>query len=538
MKFSDCIDYLSKSTLDLYTCWHIIKSMLSQHPDFSPVFETSETRYSITDLNTAISRLQSFSIDYETEQRQRSTAIQLSRLDLLLFCALEAATCRVGLRTSALPRKGFLDLFESVLQRSNNTLKMKGLTSILQLQYVADMFLIADTSGQLWFSEEEIDSVLGLRSRTFHLVMKTSTSVPRDTSSDPACSIENTKAIVWKLLKFSQRPWGYHEFSGRGDDIQLTLVRINNWISRRNQQISELVLEYFRDRNLQLLLCPISNRPMTDAVYLRCGKTVGRSAFLGLLSGEFPAAHCCCDGLYDDLQHDLHPSPVISQLSITHLSLFLEPKDIVKYGDLPTIEFVFPTINSDHTKLELLQTAIVSENDPIAKFLASRIPDLNRFVDGRTALICAASIGSEFIVSMLLEQGASTELRDNAGRNALNHAAANYHSGLMRILFQSSTSVSLQEAMDAKQDVPSGSQLRCSMALHDIWQGLQLTDDRNSVRYLQRAMELDPENHLFAEEMQECLDLKDSPQQEGNDLRSFGNSFLNPFDMRSRRKLV
>src|SRR5205085_11088631 len=45
-----------------------------------------------------------------------------------------------------------------------------------------------------------------------------------------------------------------------------------------------------------------------------------------------------------------------------------------------------------------------------------------------------------------------------------------------------------------------------SVSLHGLWLGYQKSGNHNAILYLRRAMELDPENHVYAEEMQVYLD--------------------------------
>ena len=70
-------------------------------------------------------------------------------------------------------------------------------------------------------------------------------------------------------------------------------------------------------------------------------------------------------------------------------------------------------------------------------------------------------------------------------------------------------------AVSSDSQIAKEDKERCAEAFHDLWQGFQKAGLDQAILYLQRAMELDPENHLYAEEMQTYLDDLDSRQSEG-----------------------
>ena len=64
--------------------------------------------------------------------------------------------------------------------------------------------------------------------------------------------------------------------------------------------------------------------------------------------------------------------------------------------------------------------------------------------EGVTLLIMAAAGGQEAMVRMLLQRGASVNLRDSIGITALMHAAVNGHATIVQVLLEAKADASLQ----------------------------------------------------------------------------------------------
>jgi len=244
---------------------------------------------------------------------------------------------------------------------------------------------------------------------------------------------------------------------------------------------------------------------MTDAIYLRCGKTVNQAALEELIAGNIPESHCCCDEIHVDIAHKLHDCPLISDLAIHHLRRALDITDIVKYGDLPTLQYVFPEVKREE-KVKLLHLAVASKNLTITTFLLNSGVDVNSRDDGKTPLILAATAGSTELLMALLHFGARPGDRDENGVSPLTYASRKDHQAIVDILFAKTTNVALESVLSSELEIAEKDRENVATALHDLWLGLKEVDSNDSILYLQRAMELDPENHLFAEEMQAYLD--------------------------------
>ena len=491
--------------MDWYICGQVIKSVLLQHPDFSYVPDNMNgTLYSVLDMKAALEKLEAICPTYENGIGT-SPVDSMSKLDLLTYSALEAAESMLG-STVRLPGKGFLKLCESILGTTSAILRFKTLNLLCALQQLVDTTLKDDTLGSISLDEGELESLLALRAST-------SSQLSTCGSSSGDLRLESLDGSVKRRFReyttFYQRivPKTSYEV----DTAHLAIIKLDDWATKRKMTLSQRVQEYFRNHGLSPLLCPISERPMTDAIYLRCGKTVNQAALEELIAGNIPESHCCCDEIHVDIAHKLHNCPVISDLAIHHLRTALEITDIVRYGDLPTVEYSFPEVKEDE-KVELLHLAVASKNITIATFLLNSGVDVNSRGNWKPPLILAAASGSTDLVKTLLHFGARPGERDDDGLSPLTYAARKEHQPIVDILFTEITHVPLESVVSAEIEIFGKDQGNTASALHDLWLGLKDTDNSDSILYLQRAMELDPENHLFAEEMQSYLDDQETLQ--------------------------
>jgi Ankyrin repeats (3 copies) len=508
IKILDSVSQLAHSGLDWYICWQIIISMLSQHPDFSHVPENgNETLCSTLDLTTAFDRLSVYGTFRNSESHDLVYPLdRVPKLDVLTLAALEAA-CRLLGSMNTIPRKGFLILAKSVISNPWPDLRYKAFVLVFMLQRLTDTFLEADTSGDHILTQTELTTALTSRTQTsgvLHPKLLLSESDHRNTRT---AADEN---IVSQVKRRYTKPLPRlipFEVAINAEDAHLAIVKLDNWVSRTTMTSAEKVRDYFRGPGLKPLLCPISDRPMTDAVYLRCGITARQSAISELLRGEIPLSHCCCNEMHQDMEHQLHDCPIISTIAIYHLSRVLTSGDLIRYGDLPTLQFILPSIEDQAQRIGLLRLAIDVRNTEIATLLVTHDTDLEQFVDGKTALMYTASLGLLDMVKILVTYGAPLSQRDSEGRNGLGHAASEDHDDVVEFLFSKMCSIPLKLALLPDADVPVRCQESCAEALHDLW--LTYRDIRgrdDAVSYLRRAMELNPESHHYAEEMQEYLD--------------------------------
>ena len=445
-------------------------------------------------------KLEAICPTYENGSSTTSPVDSMSKLDLLAYSALEAAQNMLG-NTIRLPGKGFLKLCESIIGTPSTILRFKTLDLICSLQYLVDTTLKEDTLGSIPLEKGELDSLLALRvSTSRHLSAAGSSNGDSHTQT----SLHNSvKRRFRDDTVFYQRivPQTSYEV----DTAHLAIIKLDDWATRRKMTLSQRVQEYFRNNGLSPLMCPISERPMTDAIYLRCGKTVNQAALEELIAGNIPESHCCCDEIHVDIVHKLHDCPLISDLAIHHLRRALDITDIVKYGDLPTLQYVFPEVKRDE-KVKLLHLAVASKNLTITTFLLNSGVDVNSRDDGKTPLILAATAGSTELLMALLHFGARPADRDENGVSPLTYASRNDHQAIVDILFTKTTNTALESVLSSELEIPEKDREDIATGLHDLWLGLKEGDSVDSILYLQRAMELDPENHLFAEEMQAYLD--------------------------------
>jgi hypothetical protein len=251
---------------------------------------------------------------------------------------------------------------------------------------------------------------------------------------------------------------------------------------------------------------------MTDAIYLRCGKTVNQAALEALIAGNIPESHCCCEEIHIDIAHKLHDCPLVSDLAIRNLRRALDPPDIVRYGDLPTLRVVFPDIKDDE-KNKLLHIAMTSKNLPVITFLLDSGVDANIIDDDRkTPLMRAAENGSTDFVLALLHYGARPEDRSDEGFSALMYAVRNGHRAASEIIFKKLASVTIDAAINGETSIDEKNRESCATALHDLWIGFKDSENEDRMLYLQRAMELDPGNHIYAEEIQAYYDDQEDTQ--------------------------
>ena len=148
----------------------------------------------------------------------------------------------------------------------------------------------------------------------------------------------------------------------------------------------------------------------------------------------------------------------------------------------------------------------------MAMFLIESSLDVDFPISGETHLICAASLGSLELVTLLLQQGAEPTYRDSNGMTALAHAVNGGHQSVVETIFFRMTNTPFAASASRDFDVPENDKKSYAGALHEIWAGYRKSGNYNAIVYLRRAMELDPENHLFAEEMQKYLDEQDEIQ--------------------------
>lgn len=505
---TECIRFLEKSRLDWYICGQVIKSALLQHSDFSYVPDNMNgTLYSVLDMRAALEKLEAICPTYEGANDRASPIDSMSKLDLLAYSALESAQNMLGNTTVRLPGKGFLKLCESVTGTPSSILRFKTLSLLCSLQYHVDTTLKEDTLGSIPLEEGELDELLALRSSTSrHLSVR---PLSNGDSDNQASLYDSVKRRFREDTAFYQRI--VPQISYEVDTAHLAIIKLDYWATRRKMTLSQRVQEYFRNNGLAPLICPISERPMTEAIYLRCGKTVNQPALEELIAGNIPESHCCCDEIHVDIAHKLHDCPLISDLAIQNLRQALDVTDIVKYGDLPTLEYVFPEVNRDE-RVKLLHLAVASKNLPIITFLLNSGVDVNSHDAGKTALTLAAAAGSTDLLMTLLHFGALPGGRDENGFSPLTHAALRDHQAIVDILFTKSTDIPLDSALSSELEIPEKDRETTATALHDLWLGVKDADNNDSILYLQRAMELDPENHLYAEEMQAYLDDQETLQ--------------------------
>lgn len=132
--------------------------------------------------------------------------------------------------------------------------------------------------------------------------------------------------------------------------------------------------------------------------------------------------------------------------------------------------------------------------------------DVDIPVDGETHLISAAVLGSLELVTKLLDYGALPTYRDRTGMTALAHAVGGGHQPVVELLFFRLTNTPLATAVSHDIEIANENKEPYTDALHELWLGYRKCGSHNAIIYLRRAMELDPENHLYAEEMQIYLD--------------------------------
>jgi hypothetical protein len=481
--------------------------MLLQHADFSYVPESSVgSLYSVLDMKTAIEKLDSLCPSAQQNEETPPQIDQLPRLDLITYCTLEAAQQMLP-QLTPLSRKGYLKFPETVLTSPALEIRFKAATLLCALQVSTDSLFTADTAGEINLDEKELSSALHLRALTARIPTTTNPR-PNEASVTPA--------LPYKLIrrKIHERTLFTRAISGTTlvinmEDAHLALIQMDEWASRKTQSLSQRVQIYFRENGMGSLLCPISERPMTDAIYVRCGKTVGQAALRELISGNIPASHCCCEEIHDDIEHTLHEEPVIRNLAIEHLSRVLEMSDVVRYGDLPTLQRLYTQIKDEQEKAILLRLAITHKNISLAMFLLESTLDVDFPINGETHLISSASLGSVDLVTTLLQHGARPTYRDRNGMTALAHAVNSGHQAVVEVMFFRMTNTPFATAVSHDVHVPEDDKELYAEALHELWVGYRKCGGHNAIIYLRRAMELDPENHLYAEEMQVYLDEQD-----------------------------
>jgi hypothetical protein len=479
--------------------------MLLQHSEFSQVHETTNgTLYSVLDMKTALGKLETIYPNNDEDHDAFLPIYELTRFDLLVYCALDAAH-RLLLGVTTIPPKGFSKLVEAVVSTPSPVLRFKTLTLVCTLQSLADSLLRDDTLGVKSLDESELASILGLRTSTSrHLSGAKLNGV---TSQGLRSLHEPVKRRFKEDTKFIQQI--SLPIDSEIDTAHLAILRLEDLLTRREMNLAQRVQEYFRINGLDPLLCPISERPMTEAIFLRCGKTINQAALEELIAGNIPELHCCCDEIHIDIAHKLHDCPLISDLAIRHLRRALDISDVVKYGDLPTLRVAFSEVK-DEDKVKLLHISIATKNLSIVTFLLDAGVDVNIADNDRTPLMLAAGLGSTDLVVALLHYGASPDHRDSKGVCALTCAASKSHRAVVEIIFKKSAKVTVESALSPETSLAAENRGQCAIALHDLWLGFKESDHRDSILYLQRAMELDPENHLYAEEMQAYLDDQES----------------------------
>jgi hypothetical protein len=481
------------------------------------------TLYSVLDMKAALEKLELICPTYEGESDRTSPIDSMSKLDLLAYSALEAAQNMLP-NTVRLPGKGFLKLCESIVGTPSAILQFKTLSLLCSLQYWVDTALKEDTLGSIPLNEDELDELLALRSSTSsHLSARGLTNGESETQ---ASLHDSVKRRFREDITFYQRivPQSSYEV----DTAHIAIIKLDDWATRRKMTLSQRVQEYFRNNGLSPLLCPISERPMTEGIYLRCGKTVNQPALEELIAGNIPESHCCCDEIHVDIAHKLHDCPLISDLAIQNLRRALGIMDIVKYGDLPTLRYVFPEIKRDE-RIKALHLAVASKNLTTTTFLLDSGVDVNSRDVGKTPLTLAAASGSTELLMALLHFGARPADRDDNGVSPLTHAALKDHQAIVDILFAKMTELQLESALSSELEIPEKDRGNTATALHDLWSGVKDTDNDDSILYLQRAMELDPENHLYAEEMQAYLDDQETIQADRTYVTITGSFYLRTF---------
>lgn len=462
------------------------------------------TLYSVLDTKTALEKFESFRPSLTRDEETPAQIDQLTRLEFLTYCALEAAQNLLP-RMASLSRKGYLKLPESALASPTREIRFKAATLLCSLQASTDSLFIADTTGDVDLNEAELASALGLRAMTARILPNTNLQ-PNEASAAENLPKNVVKRKVYNAALFSRAVSRTASTVINVEDAHLAIIELDDWATRRNSSPSQRVQTYFRENGLQFLLCPISERPMTDAIYVRCSKIVGQAALRELISGNIPASHCCCEEIHDDIEHTLHDEPVITSLAIEHLGRALSIADVVKYGDLPTLQRLHPQIKDEQEKATLLRLAIIHKNIYLAIFLIDSAVDIDILVDGETHLISAAALGSLELVTKLLDHGALPAYRDRTGMTALAHAVSGGHQPVVELLFFRLANTPLTTAISHDMEIAKEIKGPYIEALHELWLGYRKAGSHNAIIYLRRAMELDPENHLYAEEMQVYLD--------------------------------
>jgi ankyrin repeat protein len=487
----ECVAFLDASRLDWYICRQIIHSILLQHPDFSsvPVTGGGATLYSVLDTKTALQRLESICPPYEDSEHP-----PISRRELLLYCLLDVAH-RLVVRSTSLPPKSYLDLAEASFDVGSKIIDFKAKTIFCVLENSANSLLAKYTLGTLPFTNSDLDMALGLRSAAARLVSKNRSRQQLHFDS----AVRESFKRKFDFGRQINSPSPEHR-----DAIHLEIIKLQDMLTTTGQlPFPDRVHHYFRDNDLEPLICPISQRPMTEAVYLRCGKTVNLAALEELIAGDIPETHCCCDEIHIDIEHKLHDSPLVSDLAIRHLSRALTPVEVVRYGDLPTLRHIFPEIREDD-KVDLLHASL--KNVAMLTFLLNNGVKADAPKDGVTALMTTSSQGSIDSVVTLLHFGAEPDARDPLGVSSIMFALRNEKPAVAETLLSKISGVPIDLLLSGDTEIPPESVDRSATALHDFYLGLQKYDKEGSLCYLQRAMELDPENHLYAEEMQVYLD--------------------------------
>ena len=441
--------------------------MLLQHPDFSAVPEnTTGTLYSVLDTKAALEKLEAICPPYENTDETAVQVEEMTRMELLQYCLLEAAH-QMLLALETLPRRGYLALVESVLSTTSPYLRFKAITLLLVLQTSADSLLRGDTLGIISLEEPQLTSTLSLRETTAHHLSK----------SKPSAGNSQTYRLLYEsvMFKFRQETQFTQEITSSvtspRDAAHLAIIKLEDSVAQQQMTLAQKVQNYFRHNELEPLLCPISQRPMTDAIYLRCGKTINQPALEELVAGNIPESHCCCEEIHVDIAHKLHDCPLVSDLAIHHLRRTLDVQDIVRYGDLPTLRFILPAIK-DEEKIDLLHSSINLKSLAITTFLSSAGANVNAIRDDKTPLIRAASLGSHELVIALLHYGARPEYQDSNGRNALFHAACNNHQVVVEILFKNVSGNTLESVLSGEEPVDSRRE-KGAASLHDIWLGFE-----------------------------------------------------------------
>jgi len=505
----ECVDFLDASHLDWYICRHIIHSILLQHPDFSavPTAAPGASLYSVLDTKTALQRLLSICPPYEDCENS-----PISKSELLIYCLLDVAH-RLLVRCYSLPPKGYIELAKATLDIGSKVLDFKAKTICCALENSANSLLGKYTMGTLPFTKADIDMAFGLRSAAARLV---SQNYPLQQQQFESTVRESFRRKV-EFGKQISLPCPKYR-----DAIHLEIIKLEDMLTTRKLSLPEQVLQYFRINNLEPLICPISYRPMTEAVHLRCGKTVNLAALEELIAGNIPESHCCCDEIHVDIEHKLHDSPLVSDLAVRHLARALSAADIVRYGDLPTLRHLFPEIKEEE-KVDLLHASL--KNVGPLTFLLNSGVNVNARKDGVTALMTASSLGSVECVVTLLHFGAEPDRRDPLGVSPIMFALREGKRTVAETLLAKIAGIPIDLLLSGDADIPPENVARSATALHDFYLGLKTSDKEDSIRCLQRAMELDPENHLYAEEMQVYLDDQELHESERTYVKIAGGPF-------------